>query len=99
MCAIAAGADYGRKAWPEEGGVELPGMLGKLVLSIARMHSAIVKTTANGRETHAGRPTGHVLVFPHDVEVNDTTSVSVVQLRAAIRCVGVRFVGPEGSKT
>ena len=99
VSAIAAGADYGRQAWLQERGIELPGMLEKLVLAKARMHSVIVKITANGRETHAERLTGHVLIFPHDVEVDDTTSMSAVKLRAAIRCVGVRFVGPEGSKT
>ena len=97
VSAIATGADYGRQAWLKERGIELPGMLEKLVLSKVRMHSIIVKITANGRETHAERLTGHVLVFPHNVVVNDTTSglMNAEKLRAAIRCVGVRFIGPK----
>jgi len=47
------------------------------------MHPAIVKITANGRETAAERLKGHVPVFPYDVGVNDTTSMSAVKLRAA----------------
>ena len=88
MSTIAAGVDYGRQAWPEERGTELPGMMEKPVFSKARMHSVIVKITVNGRETRAERLTGHVPVVTHDADVNDTTSMSAVKLRAAIRCVG-----------
>ena len=58
-------------------------MLGKPVLLKARVHSAIVKITANGHKSRAERLTGHKPVFPHDVEVNDTTSMGAVKLRAA----------------
>ena len=72
-------------------------MLEMLVLSKARMNSAIVKITANGRETAAERLRGRVLVFPHDAEVNDTTPMSAVKLRAADLKSGRRRPPPQAA--
>ena len=59
VSAIAAGADYGRQAWLQERGIELPGMLEKLVLAKARMHSQKnEKEKAKAKKRKAPPPRG-----------------------------------------
>jgi hypothetical protein len=92
---IAAKGDFGRQNFLLELGILSPSDLEMIILAKSRMHSVVFKIVSNGR-MHL---TGHTMIIPHHLFVNgqeiSLDSLSAEAIRAALRGVHVRFVGPK----